>query len=346
MTKLGVDVSKHNGNVDWQAVKNAGYGSFALIRAGYGGDYTNQDDPQFERNVNECERLGIPYGVYLYSYALDTNDAKGEVNHILRLLKKVGKNFKYGVWFDMEDADGYKKKHGMPSNSTLVDICYTFCETVENAGYYVGIYASLSWLNNQLNNSKLDRFDKWVAQWNNTGCTYKKTYSIWQNTSNQMIGGKRFDTNKLIRDFATSMSNGGGTSSTSNSSSSNSTSSNTYTGSSIVDYLKSIGQDSSFANRKKLAAANGISNYTGTSSQNTQLLNILRGSKTSSNNSYYPKYTGNTTSIVDALKAIGVDSSKSNRTKIAKANGISNYTGTASQNTQLLNLLKQGKLKK
>ena len=69
MTKLGVDVSKHNGNVDWQAVKNAGYGNFAIIRAGYGGDYSNQDDPQFERNVNECERLGIPYGVYLYSYS-------------------------------------------------------------------------------------------------------------------------------------------------------------------------------------------------------------------------------------------------------------------------------------
>lgn len=204
MKRKGVDVSKHNGNVDWQTVKNAGYGSFAIIRAGYGGDYTNQDDPQFERNVNECERLGIPYGVYLYSYALNTNDAKGEVNHILRLLKKVGKNFKYGVWFDMEDVDGYKKKHGMPSNATLVDICYTFCESVENAGYYAGIYASLSWLNNQLDNSKLDRFDKWVAQWNNTGCTYKKVYSIWQYTNSVNIGGKRFDANKLIRDFATS----------------------------------------------------------------------------------------------------------------------------------------------
>jgi hypothetical protein len=101
----------------------------------------------------------------------------------------------------MEDADNYKKKHGMPSNSALVDICYAFCEKVENAGYYTGIYASLSWLNNQLNSSKLDRFDKWVAQWSSR-CTYKGRYCIWQYTSDCMINGKRFDANELHRDFA------------------------------------------------------------------------------------------------------------------------------------------------
>ena len=323
MTKLGVDVSKHNGNVDWQSVKNAGYGDFAIIRAGYGGDYTNQDDPQFERNVSECERLGIPYGVYLYSYALNTNDAKGEVNHILRLLKKVGKNFKYGVWFDMEDADGYKKKHGMPSNSTLVDICYTFCEAVENAGYYAGIYASLSWLNNQLNNSKLDRFDKWVAQWNNSGCTYKKTYSIWQNTNNVSIGGKRFDGNKLIRDFATSSNSGNASPKKSNEELANE----------VIAGKWGNGND-----RKNRLTEAGY-NYNAVQS-------IVNAKLGSTQTTYYKRYTGSTTSIVDALKAISVDSSKSNRTKIAKANGISNYTGTATQNTQLLNLLKQGKLKK
>ena len=323
MTKLGVDVSKHNGNVDWQAVKNAGYGSFAIIRAGYGGDYTNQDDPQFERNVNECERLGIPYGVYLYSYALNTNDAKGEVNHILRLLKKVGKNFKYGVWFDMEDADSYKKNHGMPSNSTLVDICYTFCEAVESAGYYTGIYASLSWFNNQLNNSKLDRFDKWVAQWNNTGCTYKKTYSIWQNTNNVSIGGKRFDGNKLIRDFATSSQSGGTTPKKSNEELANE----------VIQGKWGNGQD------RKNRLTNAGYDY-------QAVQNIVNQKLGATGTSYYKKYTGSSVSIVDALKAIGVDSSMNNRKKIAKANGISNYSGTASQNTKLLNLLKQGKLKK
>lgn len=201
MSKKGLDVSKHNGTVDWQAVKSAGYGDFALLRLGLGSDYESQDDSQFERNISECERLGIPYGVYIYSYALNTNAAMSEVNHALRQLKKVGNNFKYGVWFDMEDADGYKNKHGMPSNSTLVDICYTFCENIEKAGYYTGIYASLSWLNNQLNDIKLDRFDKWVAQWNDRGCTYNKSYSIWQNTSDLILNGKRFDSNILVKYF-------------------------------------------------------------------------------------------------------------------------------------------------
>lgn len=128
-----------------------------------------------------------------------------------------------------------------------------------------------------------------------------------------------------------------------------------FNSSSIVDGLKSIGVDSNFANRKKIAAANGISNYEGTASQNTKLLNLAKqgklkkagsssSSSSSSSASYYKKFSG--TSIVDGLKSIGVDSSMASRKRIAKANGISNYEGTASQNTKLLSLAKQGKLKK
>lgn len=143
---------------------------------------------------------------------------------------------------------------------------------------------------------------------------------------------------------------------------SNSTSTSYYKkfdSTSIVDGLKSVGVDSSFSTRVKIAKANGISNYEGTSSQNEKLLDLARhgklkkvGSTTSTSKpttptaSYYKKYTGSSGSIVDALKSIGVDSSYNNRKKIAKANGISNYSGTNSQNEKLLSLLKQGKLKK
>lgn len=131
-----------------------------------------------------------------------------------------------------------------------------------------------------------------------------------------------------------------------------------YTGStdSIVTALNSIGVDSSYSNREKIAKANGISGYSGTASQNTKMLSLLKqgklkkaGSTSSSNTtttSYYKKYTGSSGSLVDALKAIGVNSSYDNRKAIAKKNGISNYEGTASQNEKLLSLLKQGKLKK
>ena len=118
---------------------------------------------------------------------------------------------------------------------------------------------------------------------------------------------------------------------------------------SIVDALNSIGVDSSKANRTKIAAANNISNYTGTAAQNTKMLNLLKQGKlkkpgSGNTVSYYPKCASKYTSIVDALNSIGVDSSMANRKKIAAANNISNYSGTPAQNTNMLNLLKNGKL--
>lgn len=137
--------------------------------------------------------------------------------------------------------------------------------------------------------------------------------------------------------------------SSSSSGSSGSTTSSGYDGSSIVDYLKSIGKDSSFAARKQYAAQYGISNYTGTAEQNAKLLSLMRGgssgtSSSGSSGGYYPAFSSS--SIVDGLKSIGVDSSMANRKKIAAANGISGYTGTAAQNNKLCSLAKQGKLKK
>lgn len=120
-----------------------------------------------------------------------------------------------------------------------------------------------------------------------------------------------------------------------------------YTGNSIVDYLKSIGLDSSYEARKRYAQQYGIANYSGTAEQNTALLNAMRTAGTSTstpNNAYYPSFNSN--SIVDGLKSIGVDSSYSNRKSIAQANGIANYSGTAEQNETLCNLARQGKLKK
>lgn len=121
-----------------------------------------------------------------------------------------------------------------------------------------------------------------------------------------------------------------------------------YTGGSIVDYLNSIGMDSSFSARKRYAAQYGISNYSGTAAQNTALLNAMRGNGGATVAkpvaSYYRAF--NSGSIVDGLKSIGVDASFNNRKRIAAANGISNYSGSASQNSTLCNLARYGKLKK
>lgn len=181
----GIDVSKWQGRINFGAVKAAGY-KFVMLRLGYGADKTEQDDELFVRNVKECEKHGLDWGAYLYSYALNTKDAESEADHAIRVLQDYKPT--YPIAFDMEDADGYKKRKGMPSNETLVNICDTFLKKVEDEGYYVCLYASKSWLENQLLSQKLDRYDKWVAQWNKE-CTYTKSYGIWQYTNREYIRG-------------------------------------------------------------------------------------------------------------------------------------------------------------
>ncbi|WP_160642029.1 MULTISPECIES: glycoside hydrolase family 25 protein [unclassified Neglectibacter] len=198
MAIKGVDISENNPVVDFEKLKAMGV-QFALIRCGYGSDIVSQDDSRFLENVRKAKAAGIPYGVYLYSYALTVADARSEAAHTLRLLGQID-HPAYGVWFDMEDADDYKARRGMPSNNTLVDICDTFCRELQSAGYYVGIYASLSWFNNQLSDSRLDKYDRWVAQWNST-CDYKKPYGIWQFTDKLMVGGYPFDANWAYKDY-------------------------------------------------------------------------------------------------------------------------------------------------
>ena len=100
----GIDISRHNGDIDLEEYKDG----FVIIRVGYG-SFTLDD--KFERNVNECKRLGIPFGVYIYSYALNTEDARAEAEAVIETLKPYKNDIKVGVWFDMEDADGYKERH-------------------------------------------------------------------------------------------------------------------------------------------------------------------------------------------------------------------------------------------
>lgn len=196
----GIDLSDHNGYVDWNKIKQSDI-EFAMLRAGYGGNQVNQDDKLFAWNVQECERVGIKWGAYLYSYALNVADAESEMDHMKRLL--YGKKPSFPVCYDMEDADGYKKKHGMPSNEALVQFCETFLAAMEQDGHYSMLYASLDWLENQLASPALDKYDKWVAQWNNQ-CDYKGTYHLWQYSSSGQVPGiaGRVDLNLATYDFS------------------------------------------------------------------------------------------------------------------------------------------------
>ena len=207
MAKRGIDISAHQGDIDLSALKSQI--DFVIIRVGYGTKGTI--DNKFTRNADLCRSLGIPVGFYWYSYALDVEGAKKEAQAMINAIAPYKDIVKFGVWFDMEDADGYKKKNGMPSNQTLKQMCAAFCEATENAGYYSGIYASESWFNNQLKGSEVTPYDKWVAQWPtgggkqtalNTSASKRSDVHLWQFTSQGRFSGYsgNLDTNYAYLD--------------------------------------------------------------------------------------------------------------------------------------------------
>ena len=196
--KRGIDISERQGRIDFSSVKAFGV-DFIMIRCGAGGDREIQDDPYFERNVAECERYGIPWGGYLYSYATDFSQAEEEYRHILRLMK--GKKPTYPICINMEDIDGYRRKHDVSDRMTAT-LCAEICNRLEEAGYYVGVHSTLYWLTHSLNDPKLDRFDKWLIQWG-TVPTYPKPFGIWQNSTGCRIPGIScaVETDSAYRDY-------------------------------------------------------------------------------------------------------------------------------------------------
>ena len=194
-------------------LKKAGY-DFVMIRCGYGDDIKSQDDSRFEANVKNAEKAKLPWGVYIYSYATSTAEAESEVEHVKRLLK--GRKPTLPVAFDMEDADGYKQKHGAMKKPLITDICKTFLSGIKKAGYYPMLYTSLSWIGNYISTEVTDKYDMWVAQWNKT-CDYKgKNLGMWQYggevnylESSSISGIGTIDKDKCYKDYPTIIKNGG-----------------------------------------------------------------------------------------------------------------------------------------
>lgn len=183
---VGIDVSSHNGTINWAQVKAAGIG-YAIIRAGYGDNVTSQDDTQFLNNVNGCIANGIPYAVYLYSYATNLTGTSAsidsEIAHVKRLIS--GKN-PFAVYIDMEDSSTqYLGK------ATLTSFATRFCDSMIASGYKAGVYANKNWFTNYLDASALYNkgYSIWVAEYNST-CTYTTTpYDMWQYTSSGSVSG-------------------------------------------------------------------------------------------------------------------------------------------------------------
>lgn len=164
----GIDVSYAQGVIDWEKVKASGLVDFAILRAGYGRE-TSQVDTQFERNYAACKRLGIPVGVYWYSYATTAAEAEQEANVCLQTIR--GKQFEYPVAFDIEEA------RSLPQADAL---CTAFCSVLEKQGYYAAIYTFKSALENNIRAAIKSRYDIFLSHVGVQQTSYAGAYGLWQ----------------------------------------------------------------------------------------------------------------------------------------------------------------------
>lgn len=181
MKRKGIDVSFAQGKVDWKAIKASGKIDFAIIRAGYGRE-VSQKDAQFDNNYAGCKSNGIPVGVYWYSYAESAEDAKREAKTCLEIIK--GKQLEYPIYFDLEER--FQLAKGRDFCDSIVR---AFCNTLEEAGYWAGLYCSTYYLNTCISPEVAKRYALWVAQYNYE-CTYSKAdYGMWQYSSSNTVDG-------------------------------------------------------------------------------------------------------------------------------------------------------------
>lgn len=166
----GIDVSVHNGNIDWNKVKADGI-DFAILRAGYG-RLEKQKDEKFEQNYAGAKAAGIPIGAYWYSYAMTPEEAELEADVFLSVIK--GKQFEMPVYFDLEE-----KKQFDLGKEKVSAIMRAFLDKVEKAGYFVGLYGSASSLTTHTADDIKTHYTIWLAHWVNQ-TNYSGAYGIWQ----------------------------------------------------------------------------------------------------------------------------------------------------------------------
>ncbi len=195
----GIDISEHNGVIDFNKVKEAGI-NFVIIRATFG---RKKEDKLFTKNVKGCIEAGLPFGVYYYSYAIDEETAIEEVDFFLKTVSKYREYIQYPLVIDMEDSDGYKKERNAISKENLTNICKVATEKIRNAGFIPMIYANADYYKNYLDEEKLKDVPKWIAWWNNNINIDKTKYSIWQYKSTGIVDGigTKVDMNESFFDY-------------------------------------------------------------------------------------------------------------------------------------------------
>lgn len=176
----GIDVSRWQGNVNWNLVKESGI-SFAILKAG-GSDEGFYTDNTFEKNYAGAKAAGIPVGAYYYVGPLCTSKEAGiaDAKRFLEIIK--GKTFEYPVYIDLESTNP-------PAKQGATDATIAFCEYMEENGYFVGIYASdVSGFCDRLELNRLSAYSKWVARYGSKP-QYVSSYDMWQYSDTGRISG-------------------------------------------------------------------------------------------------------------------------------------------------------------
>ena len=181
---MGIDVSKWNGTIDWNAVKNSGV-SYVIIRVGYRGSSQGAliEDPKFKTNIKGATAAGIKVGVYFFTQAVDEVEAVQEASMVLDRIS--GYKISYPVFLDVEGSGGRGDKI---DSATRTAVCKAFCNTIQNAGYTAGVYANKTWLSQKMDASALSAYKIWLAQYA-AAPTYTGRYDLWQYKSNGKVSG-------------------------------------------------------------------------------------------------------------------------------------------------------------
>lgn len=201
----GIDVSKHNGNINFEKVKQSGI-DFVILRIGYRGylDGSLKIDPTFIENYIKAKKRGLYIGGYFFSQAKDKNEGIAEREYCLKIIKNNNIYFDYPVYIDTEYSNN--NHTGRADNISISDrtnALFGFCYTMESNGFYTGIYRSENWLKTKVDYSQLTKYDKWIAKWSfYPPATNLFSYNMWQYSNNYKIDGTRFDISRAYIDFA------------------------------------------------------------------------------------------------------------------------------------------------
>lgn len=194
-----IDISHHNTISNWDKISNVVSG--VIMRLGYRSYGSGQimTDKKYISYLSQVRQRNIPYGVYFFPTSINEQEAEEEANYILKSVN--GLNLSFPIYLDSEIAD-VKTKNGRSDKldkETRTKLLKIILDKLKSRGYECGVYASTSWLNNQLNMSKLNGYKVWVAQYNTT-CTYGGKYNMWQYSSKGQIDGVNgnCDVSKLI----------------------------------------------------------------------------------------------------------------------------------------------------